>query len=311
MTDAIQCPDLSEEAARRSVVLSTLNTTITAVVNVTCSFPDHSLVGTNQLTCNASGDQASALWSHPLPECSGNDTGLSDREAIIIGVSCGVVFIILVILIIVALCYHRTKAYTRKKRNERLAATLERLSIRDPLDELVRRESRRSSFGNPVYTVTSADESDTDKRVGGEPRSGNQISRQHLSTWHYPGTAKLSKLTYGPSHLADNSRTGIKLLKLYKIWDYTRTRKQFVFADGLEELVQKGAEKLKLSGPITVVLEEDGTEIDNDAVLRACAGMVFLLLEQNQVWSKPELVLSVHEYSNNVNHYRYDVDEKL
>ncbi|KAK7096160.1 hypothetical protein V1264_005492 [Littorina saxatilis] len=265
MTDAIQCPDLSEEAARRSVVLSTLNTTITAVVNVTCSFPDHSLVGTNQLTCNASGDQASALWSHPLPECSGNDTGLSDREAIIIGVSCGVVFIILVILIIVALCYHRTKAYTRKKRNERLAATLERLSIRDPLDELVRRESRRSSFGNPVYTVTSADESDTDKRVG----------------------------------------------KLYKIWDYTRTRKQFVFADGLEELVQKGAEKLKLSGPITVVLEEDGTEIDNDAVLRACAGMVFLLLEQNQVWSKPELVLSVHEYSNNVNHYRYDVDEKL
>ena len=39
--------------------------------------------------------------------------------------------------------------------------------------------------------------------------------------------------------------------------------------------------------------------------------MVFLLLEQNQVWSKPELVLSVHEYSNNLNHYRYDVDEKL
>ena len=66
-----------------------------------------------------------------------------------------------------------------------------------------------------------------------------------------------------------------------------------------------------MSGPIRVVLEEDGTEIDNDAVLRACAGMVFLLLEQNQVWSKPELVLSVHEYSNDLNHYRYDIDEKL
>ncbi|XP_076439110.1 uncharacterized protein LOC143277982 isoform X3 [Babylonia areolata] len=253
----VHCPDLRHTATQRHLLLDTYETEVGTVVNVTCAVDGSLLVGEGQLTCQASGD-----WSSPLPSCEESER-LSDREIVIVAASCSVIFVVLVALIIVAACYFRAKARSRQKRNERLAATLERLSIRDPLDELVRRESRRSSYNNPAFTSSSCDENDTDKR------------------------------------------------KLYKIWDSTRTRKQFVFAENLDELIMKGGEKLNLSGPIRVVLEEDGTEIDSDAVLRACAGMVFLLLEQNQVWTKPEVLLSVHEYSNNLNHYRYDIDEKL
>ncbi|XP_076439109.1 uncharacterized protein LOC143277982 isoform X2 [Babylonia areolata] len=292
----VHCPDLRHTATQRHLLLDTYETEVGTVVNVTCAVDGSLLVGEGQLTCQASGD-----WSSPLPSCEESER-LSDREIVIVAASCSVIFVVLVALIIVAACYFRAKARSRQKRNERLAATLERLSIRDPLDELVRRESRRSSYNNPAFTSSSCDENDTDKRLevpvmavpGSNP--GVQLSRQTLSTWHYP---------------APHTRGNKAHVKLYKIWDSTRTRKQFVFAENLDELIMKGGEKLNLSGPIRVVLEEDGTEIDSDAVLRACAGMVFLLLEQNQVWTKPEVLLSVHEYSNNLNHYRYDIDEKL
>lgn len=283
-----ECPDLCRQAVLNRVFISAFNRTVGAIVNVTCAEEGHSLAGLSQMTCQNNGN-----WSGDLPVCSGDAGGLSERETIIIAVSCSVVFLVLVVLLIIAACYIRSKEKNKRKRSERLAATLEKLSIRDPLDELVRRESRRSSYGNPVFTSSSFGENDIDRRPDG--RSGTTLVRTPMSTtWHYPGGSRLTRS-----------------LKLYKIWDHTRTRKQFVFADGLDELVQKGGQKLNVSGPIRVVLEEDGTEIDNDSVLRACAGMVFLLLEQNQMWAKPELVLSVHEYSNNLNHYRYDVDEKL
>lgn len=240
--------------------------------NITCSAEGASLVGSSVLTCQ------NGTWPSDLPTCS-ESSGLTDREKIIVGISCAITGVVLLALLLVGVFFCRIKLRNREKREERLAATLERLSIRDPLDELVRRESGRSSaFGNPAYTPSSME--------AGDPETKRDLRNSVESAGQ------------------DSS-------KLFKVWDYTRTRKQFVFAEDLEELVQKGGEKLSLSGPIRVVLEEDGTEIDNDAVLRACAGMVFLLLEQNRVWSKPELVLSVHEYSNHLNHYRYDMDEKL
>ncbi|KAL8568338.1 hypothetical protein ACOMHN_040911 [Nucella lapillus] len=320
------CPSLKEKADQNQLKLSSEATTNGTDINVTCVDKEIPLVGESQLTCT------SGNWSSALPTCSA-EVKLSEREIIIIAASCSVIFVILVVLIVVVVCYYRTKARSRQQSSDRLAATLERLklryfvvcifssdrlaatlerlSIRDPLDELVRRESGRSFYGNPAFTSSSYEDNDTDKSnnrvsalnasrlevpvTGAAPgRDGVQLSRQALSTWHYPATNRVSKS-----------------VKLYKIWDHTRTRRQFVFAENLDELIIKGGEKLNLSGPIRVVLEEDGTEIDNDAVLRACAGMVFLLLEQNQVWGKPEVLLSVHEYSNNLNHYRYDIDEKL
>lgn len=217
---------------------------------VTCFAADGKI-----LTC------VNGSWTWTGRDSGEDSSSLSDREKLIVGIGGAALAVVFIALVIVTALYCRIRIRNRQKREERLAATLERLSIRDPLDELVRRESGRSSLGNPAYLPSPDD--------------------------------------------PEGKR------KLFKVWDYTRTRKQFVFAEGLEELVQKGGDKLNLTGPIRVVLEEDGTEIDNDAVLRACAGMVFLLLEQNQVWSKPELVLSVHEYSNNLNHYHYDMDEKL
>lgn len=43
-------------------------------------------------------------------------------------------------------------------------------------------------------------------------------------------------------------------------------------------------------------MEEDGTQIDSDETLRACAGRVMLLLGDNEVW-RPEVGL----YDNHVN----------
>lgn len=49
-------------------------------------------------------------------------------------------------------------------------------------------------------------------------------------------------------------------------------------------------------GNVRLVMEEDGTQIDSDETLRACAGRVMLLLGDNEVW-QPEVGL----YDNHVN----------
>ena len=46
-----------------------------------------------------------------------------------------------------------------------------------------------------------------------------------------------------------------------------------------------GSFKLGLGKVVSVVLSEDGTEIDEDELLMAYAGKPFLLLEDGQVWS--------------------------
>ncbi|XP_041356359.1 cell death activator CIDE-B-like [Gigantopelta aegis] len=174
--------------------------------------------------------------------------GLTEREIIIIGCAAGLVFVLICCLAIIVLTYLWKRRVKRKRREERLAQTMERISLRDPLDELVRRESRRSMMGIHNEAVAN-------------------------------GSAGGDTIT--------NKR------KMYKIWDRTRGKRTFTFADNLDELKTKARDKLGLTGALRVVLEEDGTEIDSDEILRACAGHVMLMIPGNESWTDPEVLLKV------------------
>ncbi|XP_067653584.1 uncharacterized protein [Haliotis asinina] len=233
------CEDLTKKAHNASLTLSTSSTAVNTTVIVTCSDASQRLVGESQLTC-----LPTAEWSDRLPICIRD---YSDREIIILAVTCSVIFILVVVLILIVIILARRKSRTKRRRNERLAQTLERLSIRDPLDELVRRESRRSSIGYMNDSISSL------------PNTNGEISQR----------------------------------RLYKIWTNDRNRKTFAFADDLEELTDRGREKLGIRGKVKVVLEEDGTEIDNDEILRACSGKVLLLKPISDSWQDSRMLTTM------------------
>ncbi|XP_013778488.1 DNA fragmentation factor subunit alpha-like [Limulus polyphemus] len=73
----------------------------------------------------------------------------------------------------------------------------------------------------------------------------------------------------------------------YKVWSSDRQTKKAVVASSLEELRKKGAEKLgyELHPPLKVVLESDGTEVDDENYFRTRnEDTVFVLLRENERW---------------------------
>lgn len=91
-------------------------------------------------------------------------------------------------------------------------------------------------------------------------------------------------------------------LSLHKVWTCKRIRKKFFYADTLQELLAKAGSDFGCQGNVRLVMEEDGTQIDSDETLRACAGRVMLLLGDNEVW-QPEVGL----YDNHVNRLTFEV----
>lgn len=60
-----------------------------------------------------------------------------------------------------------------------------------------------------------------------------------------------------------------------------------------------GASKLNIDGTeLSVVLEEDGTVIDDDEVLQELRDKVFLLLETGQAWASHQMTLVVQDQSS-------------
>ncbi|CAB4029569.1 DNA fragmentation factor subunit alpha-like [Paramuricea clavata] len=70
-------------------------------------------------------------------------------------------------------------------------------------------------------------------------------------------------------------------MKPFKVWSANRSKKVIVVANSLEELTRKGNEKIGLNpvnvGDLKLVLEEDGTEVDQMLML--------MLLSTNELWS--------------------------
>ncbi|KAJ8951471.1 hypothetical protein NQ318_000165 [Aromia moschata] len=78
--------------------------------------------------------------------------------------------------------------------------------------------------------------------------------------------------------------------KPFKITNVTREVKKGVVATSLEDLTSKVLEKLNIEGEITVVLEDDGTEIDDEeyfATLDPNTSLMVLTTEQNWLPSAP------------------------
>jgi len=76
--------------------------------------------------------------------------------------------------------------------------------------------------------------------------------------------------------------------KPYKIIDRSREVKKGVVADSLEELIERGKEKLNypLDKAVYVVLEEDGTEVDEEEYFHTLPeNTLFMLLYVGEKWS--------------------------
>ncbi|XP_050536991.1 DNA fragmentation factor subunit alpha-like [Daktulosphaira vitifoliae] len=73
--------------------------------------------------------------------------------------------------------------------------------------------------------------------------------------------------------------------KPYKIIDSRREHKIGVVANSLSELIIKAQQKLKINGPVKVVLEIDGTEIDeNDYFETLEDNTLFMILKSEEKW---------------------------
>ncbi|XP_002733830.1 DNA fragmentation factor subunit alpha-like [Saccoglossus kowalevskii] len=75
--------------------------------------------------------------------------------------------------------------------------------------------------------------------------------------------------------------------KPYKIWNSSRTVKKSLVARSLEELIEKGKLKLNVvTSEATVVLEDDGTEVDEDEYFQLLpSNTVFILLNRGERWT--------------------------
>ncbi|KAK9731346.1 CIDE-N domain [Popillia japonica] len=76
--------------------------------------------------------------------------------------------------------------------------------------------------------------------------------------------------------------------KPFKITDFTREHRKGVVATSLEDLTLKIREKLGIHGDVIIVLEGDGTEIDDDEYFATLDPHTNLMvLAENQKWQPP------------------------
>ncbi|KAH9510238.1 hypothetical protein Btru_042525 [Bulinus truncatus] len=133
------CPNLESVANSTGLTISSNSTSSGHVVEFTCTQASRRIDGLARLTCR------NGTWSSELPTCTGEDE-LTDREIIIIA-SCsaalGAVLVLLLVLTICLLCARRRRTY---KRSQRLQEKLQTWSMRDPLEEIVHRETKRRAL---------------------------------------------------------------------------------------------------------------------------------------------------------------------
>ncbi|KAG0703827.1 Cell death activator CIDE-A [Chionoecetes opilio] len=79
--------------------------------------------------------------------------------------------------------------------------------------------------------------------------------------------------------------------KPVRVWSQDRKRRHGVVAGSFDEAVQKGAAKLGLPDPtsVTLVLEEDGTAVDEDYWETIPAETKLILLSGDEVWKPSPL----------------------
>ncbi|XP_062594306.1 DNA fragmentation factor subunit beta-like [Saccostrea cucullata] len=75
-------------------------------------------------------------------------------------------------------------------------------------------------------------------------------------------------------------------MRAYKVQDVKREQRIGVTAKNFKELLEKGAQKLKLDpDKVTIVIEDDGTEVTDDKFFRKLpAQTVFVFLKKGETW---------------------------
>lgn len=77
---------------------------------------------------------------------------------------------------------------------------------------------------------------------------------------------------------------------LFKVWSANRKQKASLIIkesdNMLSELITKSNVKLDITGS-TLVMEKDGTVVNDDDVLKFCSGETFMLLQQEESWLSP------------------------
>ncbi|XP_070560639.1 DNA fragmentation factor subunit alpha-like isoform X2 [Ptychodera flava] len=77
--------------------------------------------------------------------------------------------------------------------------------------------------------------------------------------------------------------------KPFKVWNSTRDIRKSLVAKDFDELKEKGKSKLGLSTSedVTIVLEEDGTEVDEEEYFKLLpSNTVFIVLQRGQRWKE-------------------------
>ncbi|XP_036144473.1 uncharacterized protein LOC118646197 [Monomorium pharaonis] len=80
----------------------------------------------------------------------------------------------------------------------------------------------------------------------------------------------------------------LQMSYLFKVWSANRKQKTSFLINKsvniLSDLITKTNTKLGINGSI-FVMEKDGTNVDDDEVLKFCSGEIFMLLEEKDIWS--------------------------
>ncbi|XP_077862906.1 uncharacterized protein LOC100373251 [Saccoglossus kowalevskii] len=84
---------------------------------------------------------------------------------------------------------------------------------------------------------------------------------------------------------------------LFKIWNGKREKRKMAFAESVESLLEIGS--IKFGKVCTmIVLEEDGSEVDEDEILMEVSKQILLLLAEGERWNKPGAVVTNVASSN-------------
>ncbi|XP_031329547.1 uncharacterized protein LOC116160484 [Photinus pyralis] len=91
---------------------------------------------------------------------------------------------------------------------------------------------------------------------------------------------------------------------IFKTWNVRRTAKKVVFlnestSELCKTLIVEASKKLNING-VRLVLESDGTEIDDDEVVKILHKEIFLVLEETEEWSRAadDTHLSMHSHDS-------------
>ncbi|BFZ08755.1 hypothetical protein BsWGS_11794 [Bradybaena similaris] len=103
-----------------------------------------------------------------------------------------------------------------------------------------------------------------------------------------------------------------EVVRPWKVWSVDRELKKSVAACNLQELIEKGCCKLGLSPTPQprVVLEEDGTEVDEDEYLSLLpTNTAFMFLQNKQRWSYPDWIAPEARYETNAASVKTDASD--